>query len=104
VLDLVGSGGAAGARFATTSPARLLPLQVPQVLIIGNRDEAWRIEMTRRYAAAAAEAGDEIELLVLEGADHADVVGADGPAPAITSRAVFALLDPDGRFRSASGR
>ena len=95
VLDLIGTGtAAASARLATTSPRRLLPLGVPQVLMVGTRDETWRIEMTRRYAAAAAEAGDEVELLILEGANHADVVDADGPASSMTARAALSLVNP----------
>jgi acetyl esterase/lipase len=66
---------------------------VPQVLIVGTRDEVWRIETTRSYAAAAAEAGDEVKLLVLEGANHADVVDPHGPAPAMTARAVLSLVN-----------
>ena len=102
VFDLIGTG--AGARLATTSPGRLLPLGVPQVLIVGTRDEAWRIETTRSYAAAAAEAGDEVELLVLEGANHADVVDPHGPAPAMTARAVLSLVNPERRPQFSSGR
>ena len=49
--------------------------------------------MTRRYAAAAAAAGDEVELLVLEGANHTDVVDPLGPAPAMTARAVSSLVN-----------
>ena len=105
VLDLIGTGtAAASARFATTSPGRLLPLGVPQVLIVGTRDEAWRIEMARSYAAAAVEAGDAVELLVLEGANHADVVDPHGPAPAMTARAVLSLVNPERRLQFSSGR
>jgi acetyl esterase/lipase len=93
VLDLVGAGRvAAEGRLATTSPGRLLPLGVPQVLIVGTRDEPWRIEMTRRYAAAAAEAGDRVDLRILEGANHADVVDPHGPAPTLIARAVQSLV------------
>jgi acetyl esterase/lipase len=92
VLDLVGAAAAApGTRLATTSPGRLLPLGVPQVLIVGTRDDPWRIAMTRRYAAAASEAGDRVDLRVLEGANHADVVDPSGPAPALIARAVQSL-------------
>jgi acetyl esterase/lipase len=105
VLDLIGTGAAtAGERLASTSAGRLLPLGMPQVLIVGTRDEAWRIEMTRRYAAAAAAAGDEVELLILDGANHADVVDPHGPAPAMTARAVLSLVDPERRSRLSSGR
>ena len=105
VLELIGTGAAAaGARLATTSPRRLLPIGVPQVLIVGTRDEAWRIEMTRSYAAAAAGAGDEVELLELEGANHADVVDPYGPAPAVTARAVLSMVSSERRSRLSSGR
>jgi acetyl esterase/lipase len=105
VLDLVGAGAAAaGPRFAMTSPGRLLPLGVPQVLIVGTRDEPWRIEMTRRYASAAAEAGDDVELRVLEGANHADVVDPHGPAPAMIARAVQSLVSPEQRSRPSHAR
>jgi acetyl esterase/lipase len=99
VLDLLGTGpAAAGARLATTSPRRLLPLGVPQALIVGTLDDAWRIEMTRRYAAAASQAGDEVELLVLKGANHADVVDPHGPVPGMTARAVLLLADQEVRY------
>jgi acetyl esterase/lipase len=104
VLDLIGTRAAtAGERLASTSAGRLLPLGMPQVLIVGTRDEAWRIGMTRRYAAAAAAAGDQVELLILDGANHADVVDPHGPAPAMTARAVLSLVDPERRWLS-SGR
>jgi acetyl esterase/lipase len=105
VLDLIGTGTATAAtRLATTSPARLLPLGAPQVLIVGTRDEAWRIEMTRRYAAAAATAGDEVELLVLDGANHTDVMDPHGPAPAMTARAISSLVNPEQSSRRSFGR
>jgi acetyl esterase/lipase len=88
VLDLIGSTS----RLSVTSPRRLLPLGVPQVLIVGSREEAWRIEMTRRYAAAAVEAGDDIELLIPEDVNHADVVDPYGPAPGMTARAVLSMV------------
>jgi acetyl esterase/lipase len=93
VRDLLGAGTAvAGTRLATTSPRRLLPLGVPQVLVVGTRDDAWRVATTRSYAAAASEAGDEVELLILDGADHADVVDPGGPAAALLVRTLRALV------------
>jgi acetyl esterase/lipase len=92
VLDLIGAETApSSTRFATTSPRRLLPLRAPQVLVIGSKEETWRIEMTRAYAAAASEAGDKVELLILGGANHADVVDSHGPAPAMIARILRSL-------------
>lgn len=85
----------ADARFAETSPASLLPLGVPQSLIVGTRDSAWRIAMTREYAAVARAAGDAVDLLVPDGANHFDVVDPGGPAIALVTQAVARLLSHD---------
>lgn len=93
VLDLLGveSRHAAGPRFADANPARLLPFRIPQVLIVGTRDSAWRIEMTREFAAAARSAGDEVELHVPEGADHFDVIDPEGPSVALVAETILGL-------------
>lgn len=95
VLDLLGvaSQDAAGARFGETNPARLLPFGIPQVLIVGTLDSDWRIAMTREYAAAARAAGDTVELQEPDGANHFDVVDAEGPAVRIVADAVRALVE-----------
>jgi len=58
------------------SPAALLPLGVPQVLVHGTADASVPFEISERYTAAARAAGDTCELLALDGVDH------------------FALIDP----------
>lgn len=95
VLDLLGaeSRQAAAARFAEANPGRLLPFGMPQALIVGTRDEAWRIAMTRAYAADARAAGDVVELILPEGADHFDVIDPEGPALALVADTVRALVD-----------
>ena len=49
-------------RYASASPAARLPLDVPQLLLHGRRDDTVPIEMSRTYAARARDAGDTIEL------------------------------------------
>jgi acetyl esterase/lipase len=92
VLELLATGQAgAGPRLAAASPARMLPLRLPQVLMVGTGDDAWRIASTEAYAAAAEAAGDPVTLRILEGANHADVIDPLGPAPALVARAVLSL-------------
>ena len=63
-------------RFGETNPARLLPLDVPQTLMIGDKDSQWRLKMTERYAEKSIAAGDITKVVVVPGANHMDVVDA----------------------------
>jgi acetyl esterase/lipase len=69
-----GLPGDRAAAYAAASPAELLPIGVPQLLVHGDLDLADNVEMNRVYAAQAAAAGDEVELVELAGADHFDVI------------------------------
>ncbi len=51
-------------RYATASPAELLPLGVPQLLVHGGRDRTVPASISRDYAERAIAAGDDIELVV----------------------------------------
>ena len=61
-------------RYAAASPAAMLPLGVPQILIHGTRDSSVPIEISRDYAAKAKALGDPVTYLELEGIDHFDVI------------------------------
>ncbi|WZO54553.1 alpha/beta hydrolase [Microbacterium sp. LWH7-1.2] len=82
VLQVVRAGEPAGlpARARDASAIRLLPFGVPQTLIIGTKDNPWRIESHRRYLDVGAALGDDIDLIELEGANHFDVVDPSSPA------------------------
>jgi acetyl esterase/lipase len=105
VCDLAGSyarwnGGAARGlmggspqelpeRYAAGDPMRLLPLDIPALLVHGVLDETVSIELSRSYAHAAQAAGDEVELVEIQGdagrhRAHIDPRGAAWAA--ITSR------------------
>ncbi len=71
---LGGSPEQVPARYRAASPAEMLPLGVPQLLIHGARDEDVPIEISRRYRRAAAAAGDEACLIELADAAHMDFV------------------------------
>jgi acetyl esterase/lipase len=61
-------------RYAAASPAELLPLGVPQLLVHGGRDDVVPPVVSRAYAEAARAAGDDVELVEDAGADHVDVI------------------------------
>jgi acetyl esterase/lipase len=77
-------------RYVVASPAALLPLGVPQLLVHGTDDDVVPPGQSRCYADAARAAGDAVELVELPGADHFDVIEAAHPAWA----AVVAWLEP----------
>lgn len=61
-------------RYQAACPSRLLPLGVGQLILHGAEDTRVPSAMSRRYAAAAAAAGDRVELIELSGADHRSLI------------------------------
>jgi acetyl esterase/lipase len=57
-------------RYALASPAALVPLGVPQLLVHGGRDEIVPAAMSRSYAQTAADAGDRVDLVIHEQLGH----------------------------------
>ncbi|GAC1391589.1 MAG: alpha/beta hydrolase [Ktedonobacteraceae bacterium] len=79
-------------RYATASPAALLPLGVPQVLIHGTRDSNVPFDVSQFYARKATEAGDDVTLIELPGADHFVVIDPTSESWAITLKEIQRLL------------
>jgi acetyl esterase/lipase len=79
-------------RYAFASPAALLPLGVPQVLIHGTEDDRVPFAVSQAYTAAALAAGDQVTLLELPGEDHFVLINAYSNAWAITVMALRQLL------------
>ena len=50
-------------RYEAADPMRFLPIGVPTLLVHGADDETVPVIRSRRYASAAREAGDEVELV-----------------------------------------
>jgi pimeloyl-ACP methyl ester carboxylesterase len=59
-------------RYATADPMQVLPLGVPAVLVHGDQDDIVPIEVSRSFHAAAAQAGDRVELWELPHLGHVD--------------------------------
>jgi acetyl esterase/lipase len=70
-------------RYHASSPMELLPLGVRQLVIHGTPDEDVPVDISRRYAAAAKAAGDDIRFVELATASHMDLVDPQGEAQTI---------------------
>jgi acetyl esterase/lipase len=54
-------------RYAAGDPIRLLPLEIPALILHGVCDETVSIELSRGYAEAARASGSEVELVEIDG-------------------------------------
>jgi len=71
VAEFLGaSPEAAPERYATSSPAELLPCGVRQLIVHGDIDDRIPVSSSREYAGKAADAGDAVVYHELEDADH----------------------------------
>lgn len=78
-------------RYAAASPAALLPLGVPQVLVHGDQDVNVPIEVSRAYAQKAHEAGDSVTLIELPGEEHFVVIDPRSEAWKLTQAEINRL-------------
>jgi acetyl esterase/lipase len=81
-------------RYAAASPAALLPLGVPQLLVHGGRDDIVPPSQSRDYAAAAEAAGDEVDVFEFPTADHFDVIEATHATWEATAAWLVSRLQP----------
>ncbi|OLB64392.1 MAG: alpha/beta hydrolase [Ktedonobacter sp. 13_2_20CM_2_54_8] len=79
-------------RYAAASPAALLPLGIPQVLIHGTEDDRVPFEVSEVYTQAARAAGDPVTLIELKGADHFVLINTYSDAWVRTVEALQQLL------------
>jgi acetyl esterase/lipase len=79
-------------RYIAASPAALLPLGIPQVLVHGSQDDRVPLIVSQDYAYKARKAGDEITLIELDGADHFVLIDPTSQAWAQTVVALRRLL------------
>ncbi len=68
-------------------PGQLLPLNVPQILVVGEED-ADMLANAKRYIQSAQAAGDEARLIQLPAAGHFEIVATRTPAWSAVMRAL----------------
>lgn len=94
ITDLLGGTPAVvPERYAHASPSKLLPLGVPQVLLIGEHEEFVPRAFAEAYALAAAQAGDEVRLIVIPGVGHFEIASPRASTWPRVESAIRSLLD-----------
>ncbi|HEY3865649.1 MAG TPA: alpha/beta hydrolase [Solirubrobacteraceae bacterium] len=102
VRDLMGGSPAeVPERYAAGDPMRLLPLQIPVLIVHGVHDQTVSIELSRGYAAAARRAGGEVELVEIEGPAGSHRAHLD-PRGAAWAAVVERLDDPTAPLPAAA--
>lgn len=79
-------------RYAAASPAALLPLNVPQIIIHGTADDRVTFLVSQAYTREAQAAGDQVTLIELPGVDHFALIDPTSAAWATTVDALKKLL------------
>ncbi|MBG0831159.1 alpha/beta hydrolase fold domain-containing protein [Planomonospora sp. ID67723] len=77
--------------YARSSPMERLPLGVPQLVVQGDGDDLDLVDLGRRYARAAREAGDDVTYLEMAG-DHFDVIDPASPIWRATATEIAAVI------------
>jgi acetyl esterase/lipase len=80
-------------RYAEASAMRLIPLGVPQVLVVGTHEEFVPRPLVDAYVKAATQAGDSVRLLVMPRVGHFEIATTRPPTWAPLEAAIRALLD-----------
>lgn len=94
IPDLIGGEPAeVPERLGRTSPAAMVPLGVPQILITGELDTIVPADDARRYADAARRAGDVARVVVVEDAGHFELTTPGSVAWVAVTAAVDQLLE-----------
>ncbi len=68
------------ARYGSASPAELLPLGVPQVVVYGEADRIVPAVLSADYGRTAVERGDEVRLTALPAVGHFELIDPSTPA------------------------
>ncbi len=85
-----GDPQSAPANYRNGAPEALLPLGLPQTILVGAEDKAMLVN-ARSYVDAASARGDAVELVVLPGAGHFEIVAVGTEAFEATKQALLRL-------------
>jgi pimeloyl-ACP methyl ester carboxylesterase len=79
-------------RYQQASAIRLLPLGIPQVLVVGTYEDFVPLRFVEAYAEAARRAGDPVRVVVIPGAGHIEIASPRSPAWPRVESAIRSLL------------
>jgi acetyl esterase/lipase len=77
-------------RYRASSPIEMIPLRVQQLILHGTADDVVPVDLSRRYARAAAAAGDPVDLIELRGTGHMEYLDPGSEAHATLCRWLLA--------------
>jgi acetyl esterase/lipase len=83
----------AGDRYTLASPVERLPIGVDQIVVHGLDDDIVPVDQSTAYAGKAKEAGDDVTVITVEGADHFDLIAPTHRAWKRTIKAIEEQLD-----------
>ncbi len=81
-------------RYAAVSPAELPVPAVPLRLIHGSRDPIVPVAQSTLFAARGRAAGGDVQVAIVDGAGHFDLIAPFAPAWTAVRQAVLALVAP----------
>ncbi len=81
-------------RYAETSPIQMLPLKVPQRILLGTKDPIVPLSQSSYYAAKAKAKGDNVQEWLLENTGHFDVVAPFSTVWPSVEKAAISLVSP----------
>jgi acetyl esterase/lipase len=79
-------------RYQEASPAALLPLGVPQILIYGSDDEIVPASFGKEYADMAEKKGDSVQVVIIDNAGHHEYVAPNSSTWSAVKLAILSLL------------
>lgn len=82
-------------RYALGSATELLPMGIPQVIVVGRHDSAWA-GVGRRYYQQAIAAKDDVRLIEAPKSGHFEMIDPDSSTWSLVRVAAYALLSMQG--------
>ena len=79
--------------YAQASAIKLLPLGVPQVLVLGSQEEFVPLPLMDAYVVSATRAGDKVRRMLAPGAGHFEIASPVSFAWPQIKSAIRSLLD-----------
>jgi len=80
-------------RYAQASAIKLLPLGIPQVLVLGVHEEFVPLPDAQAYTRAATQAGDSVRLVIIPDAGHFELASPHASTWPHVESAIRALFD-----------
>jgi acetyl esterase/lipase len=90
---LGGTPAAVPDHYAQASAIKLLPLAIPQVLVLGSHEEYVPRPLVDAYVQAATEAGDQVRRILIPGAGHFEIASPLSFTWPQVKAAIQSLLD-----------